>query len=378
MCKFHKDVAIQVATGSDGVIDPVRYGVMMCALSRYWIDLYMPEVDYLDGYSTYEMATSKAVAAMKGSPVIHELSQNIPAITAYAEEKSYQLRQSVDEVIAEQGLTLKSLHLPRRPLNNLNAISEIASGIYEGIPANGLNVKETVENPDHEPMRRAVSALFSKEEFEPVLRNMIAGSFARLMTEAQETVNPKLLNAYEALPYGFRTSFASCAMHGSGGTIGTHALCLLMPAAVGAVGMAASPVIAVGIDRALDWRQGNSFSWRRSASVAVVSLAVAFGINAAWPHDHLNTAQARQFGEKDKGTQDAVLATYRKEYDSLSDELRRRVDEQAAKRTISPEMYLAICDGSDSLGREIAEFQKQQKGSAEASFTARLVKSLGL
>lgn len=361
MCKFHKDVAIQIATGADNIFDPVRYSIIMCALSRYWIDLYMPEVDYLDGYSVYEMATPRAVAALRKSETINTISQDVEGVISHAAANAPQLRKALDQVILEQELTSKTLNLPKRPLNNLKALSEISADIYEGDPAEGLNVKAAVNNPAHEPMRRAVSSLFDKDGFEPVLRTMIAGSFARLMTEAQSRVNPVLLKAYDNLPYGLRTSFASCALHGGGGSIGTHALCLMMPAAVGAVGMVASPIIAIGIDRALEWHQGNSFSWKRSASVASFSLAIAFGINALWPHDHLNTVQAKEFNHKQKDDQDVILVSFRREYEALPDALRQRVNEQAAKKNISPEMYLAICDGSDSLGKEITAFQDSQK-----------------
>lgn len=361
MCKFHKDVAIQVATDSNG-IDPVAYSIMMCALSRYWINFYMPDMGHIDGYSAYEMATEETISAFKNSDTLYHMSQNMQGVIDYANQNSPKIRAAVNEVIAEQGLSLEKLNCPSDPLNHQRFAWAIAQHLFEGEPTQGMRMVKSVKNPKHEPMHRAVDAFFQKNGVESILQEMIAGSFAKVIRAAQEQVNPKLLTAYETLPRGLRMAFASCAIHGSGGVLGIHALCYLLPTAGAAnLGMMAAPIVSAAIDSGLEWRRGNDFSWWRSGSVAALSLTLAFGIQAVWPHDHLNTTQAKGFNSKSQGQQDIILTTYRKDYEALPEDLRHRVDLQSAKKGITPELYLAVCDGTDTLGREIIEFQRQQK-----------------
>lgn len=61
MCKFHKDVAMSVATSPvTGQFDTVCYSLTLRASAKFWVNKYMPDMGHLDGYSPYELSSDAA------------------------------------------------------------------------------------------------------------------------------------------------------------------------------------------------------------------------------------------------------------------------------------------------------------------------------
>lgn len=297
MCKFHKDVARDIATDpATGQFNSVAYSIALVALAKFWIDRYMPEMSDCDGYSNYAMAGATGVAAFEKSG----LNADLDMIEANRDKFVGFVRDALGKVINEQGLTLQSLNLPKNPIKNSTFLDKAMVEIYDGDPAVELTLKKVSSEPDHEPLRQAVEAFYAVPGIENALQTMQEGSFARLFIEAREKANPVLLKAYERLPKGLINAFKSCAMcagTGTGSAVLTHAGCVLVPVFAGASGSAlssqlmslmlvTSPALAAGVTAGIDRLQGKGFSPVKVGASAALGFAIAFGINANSGHNH--------------------------------------------------------------------------------------------
>lgn len=297
MCKFHKDVAREIATDPlTGGFDPLAYSIGLAALARYWIDRYIPEMTNCDGYSNYEMASRAGISAFEKS----FLPKDIDSINAYHADTIGDLRAAVKAVIETKGLTLAALNLPKNPVKNTRFLDIAMADIYEGDPAIGLMLRSAAKAPSQDPLRNAVSALFAQDGIEEKLQKIQEGSFSKLFLEAPDKINPALLKAYEHIPQGLRSSFKACAMcagTGTGGALVSHAGCVLVPVFAGASGSAlsaqlmsamlvTSPVLAAGVTAGIDKLQNKGFSFVKVGASAALGLAIAAGLNATNDHSH--------------------------------------------------------------------------------------------
>ena len=68
MCKFHKDVARDVATDlTTGTFDPGKYAVALVAMAHFRIEQYMPDMFGCDGFIPAEMSTETAVKSLENA-----------------------------------------------------------------------------------------------------------------------------------------------------------------------------------------------------------------------------------------------------------------------------------------------------------------------
>lgn len=297
MCKFHKDVAREIATDpTTGTFDPLAYSIGLSALAKFWIDRYMPDMSDCDGYSNYEMASLRGVRAFDRSG----LSSNLQDIENFKTTTIGSVRDALASVISENGLTLEKLNLPKNPVRNSRFLDQAMCEIYQGDPAIGLELRSSVDKAEQEPLRLAVEKLTSQPGIDVLLQKLQEGSFGRLFTEAKEKVNPTLLSAYEKIPSGLTKTFRNCAMcagSGTGGALVSHAGCVLVPVFAGASGSAlsaqlmsamlvTSPVIAGGVTAGIDRLQHKGFSFLKVGASAALGLAIATGVNAYGGHDH--------------------------------------------------------------------------------------------
>lgn len=67
MCKFHKDVARDIATNEAGDFNPGKYAVALTAMAHFRIEQHMPAMFGNDGFVPASMATPEAQQALKDS-----------------------------------------------------------------------------------------------------------------------------------------------------------------------------------------------------------------------------------------------------------------------------------------------------------------------
>ncbi|HIF26488.1 MAG TPA: hypothetical protein EYG18_07195 [Micavibrio sp.] len=68
MCKFHKDVARDIATDPvTGDFNAGHYAVAMLAMGHFRMEQYMPEMYHADGFVPAELATESAQGALKAA-----------------------------------------------------------------------------------------------------------------------------------------------------------------------------------------------------------------------------------------------------------------------------------------------------------------------
>ena len=293
MCKFHKDVAREIATNPvNGQFDPAIYSVALVAMAKFRIEQYMPSMFRTDGYSQYALASSKGVAAFEKSGL------------SLGDKPG-----GMDDLRRAMGsdLTLAGLNLPKNPVRDVGFLDEATVELFEnytapGYAAGDLHLKKAAHKPEFEAIRAATANFLSRPGVEEALRRFFEHSVAKVFTEAQQNANPVILKLYDKMPDGLRAVFKSCAMcagSGAGGALVSHIGCIAVPVLAGATGTAVSgglmtgmmlvgsPAIAASVTYGLDKWRGQKSSLPRLGGAAAIAFAVALGIGAMGDgHDH--------------------------------------------------------------------------------------------
>ena len=295
MCKFHKDVAREIATDPvHGTFDPARYAVALVAMAQFRIEQYMPSMFGTDGYSKYALASDRGVAAFAGSGLAGREKNYPPGMD--------ELRRALP-----QGLSLKALNLPKNPVRDVGFLDEATVELFENYTAPGyaageLRIRDRAHKPEFEPIRAAAADFLEQPGVTDALRAHFEYSLARIFTEAREEASPALLKLYNKMPDGLRSVFKSCAScvgPGAGGALLSHVGCIAVPVIAGATGTAVSggvmagmmlvgsPLIAAGVGYGIDRWRGQKTSILRLSGAAAIAFGVALGIGAVGDgHDH--------------------------------------------------------------------------------------------
>ncbi len=372
MCKFHKDVAIAVATDPvSGSVDPLRYSITLCALAKYWIDKYMPTQGYQDGYSNYEMSTSAARNAFTNSG----LKQNLDKARAGQPERITFLRSAVDGVIARMGLTPSQLFLPKRPEKSPHFLDSVMLNIYEGNPKIEWQLKddESVENKKHKPLRTVLERMFEIEGYKEEIEESLKSSISNLFIQAPSLVNPLLLGAYNRLPTGLRTAFGSCSLHGGGGALTHLVVCGGLNSAIGgfsgvfmnAAMWGVAPAVALATTYAEEKYRFNDFNPYKYIMPVAISLAAAFGVSKFLPHEHSADEKMSWFYGMSAEQRYAELGRQHERYLKLSPSLRQEVEEESSRQDMTVSMFmtsLAVCGGE--LTPKIIAYERDHNGKA--------------
>jgi hypothetical protein len=353
MCKFHKDVAVAVATHPEsGKFDPVVYSITLCALAKFWVDKYMPDMGYLDGYSYYEMATPVAKEQFSASGLetyLQEQGEGAPERISF-------LRRVTERIIIGRGLTLESLNLPKHPDSSPRFLDKVMLDIYEGDPQNTLSLKAEAGQPLYEPMRQVLEAIYRIPNYEQAIEGSLKASIATLFIQAPENVSPAWLDLYRRFPVGLRTSFASCSLHSGGGVVAHAVLCGGLNTAIGGLSTtvmnsamyAVAPVVAVGTTIAVEKYRLNDFNPYKLIVPVVLSLSAAFAVSKFLPHQHSDDPKMVQFYGLNVEQRHTELQRQYQRYLNLSPELRHSVEKEAKNQEMTISMFMVslnICGG---------------------------------
>ncbi len=353
MCKFHKDVAIAVATDPvTGAVDPLRYSITLVALAKFWVDKYMPDMGHQDGYSNYEMSSAAAQTSFRQSG----LEQHLDKAREGQADRVLFLRHAANQIIAEMGLTPESLYLPERPDTAPRFLNTVMLGIYEGNPQIEWMVKDSVENKKHKPLRDAVARIFEIQGYTETIEESLKSSISNLFIQAPHHVKPKLLAAYDKFPSGLRTAFASCSLHSGGGALAHAVVCGGLNTAIGGLSgtlmntamYAVAPVVAVGTTWAVERYQLSDFNPYKYILPVAMSLSAAFAISTILPHEHSADPKMAMFYSLNAQQRYQELDKQYQRYSRLSPELRQGVEQESERQSMTIPMFMVsldICGG---------------------------------
>lgn len=367
MCNSHDSIAELAATGPEGILNPGQYAVILVALEKYQPEQYMPEAEGADDYNPYSLASKKRQRAFERSGLKRSLS-DIKSDESLLIER---LKDKIAILAQSQDLSVKALKLPITTARK--AFLDMAFWkLYEGDWRDRLEIVKQTPHADLAPLRRAVSFLHADDETRDILERLMKGSIAKLYLEAPQKANQALLDAYESLPERVKEVSGRLSKYGGnivlGGFSGLlgHGLHYASVLGTGLAAGAASSTANLGLSVLFlgasygGWRElfGGKYRFTKEqisalAVQAGLTLAVAWGAQNLMEHNHMSSERAVWYASLPSELRDSFRQESLQIYSSLPEELRLQLDDKARSEGVPPEVYLLLCDGSDSVGQEI-------------------------
>lgn len=339
MCKFHKDVARDIATDPiTGQFDAGKFCVALLAIAKYRIEQHMPAMHGCDGFTPAAMTTDTARQALESSG----LNSSLEEVQTYRDAHIDGLRQAIDATAKSHDLSMQALnnrdditaqgyqHCPKmgRHISQAGpfmdeAVVQLFGGYDDAAKtwARGdLSLLPAAHKPQFEPIRAATEHFLSQQGIEPALHRMFEHSLFRIFEESrispdepgvktdgcvmcghgsrevEAQAQPAALEEKQELSKNWLqrifTGCASYASTGSGtilGVMASHIPCVAIPVIASAAGIAigstfmtaamlvVSPVVAVAATIGIDKWRGHTTTKTKAGIAATLALAGAFG-----------------------------------------------------------------------------------------------------
>ncbi|PZQ48226.1 MAG: hypothetical protein DI551_01690 [Micavibrio aeruginosavorus] len=203
MCKFHKDVAREIATNRAGEFDAGKYSTALISMALFRVEQYMPEMHGFDGFQPEKMLTDTARESFAKS----NLARPQAAIVSYHNAHIEGLRAAMDLTARSMPLSLGDLNIKDRiekggykatccaepdPTENGPFLDEAVVEMFTGYDdtskkwASGpLSLVEVAHKPEFEALRTAVEHFTSQEGVRHVLQGMFERSVASIFQSAE-------------------------------------------------------------------------------------------------------------------------------------------------------------------------------------------------
>jgi hypothetical protein len=211
MCKFHKDVARDIATDPvTGEFNPGQYSVALVAMAKFRIEQYMPPMHGCDGFVPAKMTTPEAVKALEDS----SLKKPIADIQAYRDFHIEAMRAAMNLTAQSCDLSLQGLNITDLitkegykktccaapdPTKNGPFLDEAVVQLFNGYDdeskawARGdLALVREAHKPAFEAIRMATEHFTEQPGVVDVLKQMFENSLVRVFEEAQTNDSPAL------------------------------------------------------------------------------------------------------------------------------------------------------------------------------------------
>lgn len=223
MCKFHKDVARDIATNDAGAFDAGKYSTALVAMALFRVEQYMPSMHGCDGFNPAQMLTETAKNALENSG----LSRPQSNINAYRDAQIGGLRAAMELTAQSCDLSLGGLNIPDRivqggfkatccaepdPTKNGPFLDEAVVELFDGYDdaaktwAGGLlSLVDVAHKPQFEAIRTATEHFTSQ----PGVRDALQGMF-------EHSVASIFQNAKAVLDAGLGRDSEGCVMCGHG------------------------------------------------------------------------------------------------------------------------------------------------------------------
>lgn len=203
MCKFHKDVAREIATNEAGEFDAGKYATALVSMALFRVEQYLPEMHGCDGFNPAQMITEKAKQSFASS----NLQKPQAEIQAFTDNHMGSLRAAMGLTALSMPLSLQSLNIPDRivqggykatccakpdPTENGPFLDEAVVELFEGYndaskkwASGSLTLVEVAHKPQFESLRTAADHFTSQEGVREVLQGMFERSLASIFQSAE-------------------------------------------------------------------------------------------------------------------------------------------------------------------------------------------------
>lgn len=198
MCKFHQDIALDVARNPDGSLDPLSFAINSIALgTNFAIDDYVPAMPGISGYNTYGLASKEGQDAFAQSNLVYDPD----AFEAYRMNTIGFLQERTKDIIANHAMDkkfTKKLGQGKKAIRFVNTIPDEAYASFDNLSSDIFKTDKAAAL--YQDIRQASAEYWNDPQTQEILEKRFEFSVANIFTEAKENANPLLLKTYEALP----------------------------------------------------------------------------------------------------------------------------------------------------------------------------------
>ncbi len=210
MCKFHKDVARDIATNDNGEFHPGKFCVGLLAMAKFRIEQYMPSMHGCDGFQPAAMTTDSAIQAFN----LSGLHTSLEAVQSYRDENIKFMKTAMDLTDASFDLSREGLNIPdnitkdgykhcgKMPADITKAgpfMDEAVVQLFSGYDdeaktwATGdLELVDEAHKPQFEAIRMATEHFLAQPDVVHKLQVMFENSLVKIFEEARTLDVPSL------------------------------------------------------------------------------------------------------------------------------------------------------------------------------------------
>jgi hypothetical protein len=204
MCKFHKDVARDIATNpATGAFDAGRYCVALLAIAHFRTEQYMPSMFSNDGFKPSTLQTPEAIKALTDAGIRKPLEE----AQDYLKTNVGKLRDAMNLTAKSCDLTVYGLNIPDTITKNGyqhcesmgpditkngpfmdEALVQLFTGYDDDTKtwAKGpLTLLKEAHKPQYEAIRQAAEFFISQPGVKETMKGMFENSLVRTFEEAR-------------------------------------------------------------------------------------------------------------------------------------------------------------------------------------------------
>lgn len=207
MCKFHKEIARDIATSCCGTFDPGAYAVALTAMAHFRIEQYVPELFGCDGFVPAKMAGADAQRALTAAGLEEDSSvaerfrskhlktlQAAMRATRAAHDLSPAALQIAPGELTAQGYKATPQAQPDPTVNGPfldHAVVHLFTGYDDDAKTyvskgRSLSLVARAEHDRFEPIRAATADLWAQPQVAEIMRTMFQHALVRIIRAAPE------------------------------------------------------------------------------------------------------------------------------------------------------------------------------------------------
>lgn len=205
MCKFHKDVARDIATDIDGRFDPGAFAVAVTAMAHLRTEQFVPSLFGVDGFVPAQMADADIQQALSDA----RLKECSHAADRFRSQALPLLQRAMARTAARHDLSVDGLHLspgtytaqgykatcgaPPDPTVNGSFLSYAVVHLFQGYDDaaktvstrdGALSLIATAEHEKFEPIRAATAHFYGQPQVAETLKRMFLDTVVRIVRAA--------------------------------------------------------------------------------------------------------------------------------------------------------------------------------------------------
>ncbi len=197
MCKFHHNVALEVARRDDGSIDLAAFCINSVTLGTlFYIGHYVEELPGISGYDVNRLSSKKGQQAFRNSGLPYDPE----GFSAYQAETIHVLKEQTRAIMDKHPECMASLQHLKTEQQAIDFINNAPDELYAGFDDLSTDVFKKKKHADkYQPLRLAAADYADVPGVQPILTECFKQSVATTFCEAPEKANPAALWVHEQL-----------------------------------------------------------------------------------------------------------------------------------------------------------------------------------